>query len=76
MASTGSRFLAYEKEGVTHHMWISAGDGEERESHKIDGEVRAVNEPFSNGLLYPLQEGAPAREVVNCRCDTAPVKPK
>jgi HK97 family phage portal protein len=36
----------------------------------IQGETREVDEPFTNGLMYPrdLKSGDPA-EVINCRCD-------
>lgn len=51
-------------------MWVDSGDDRVRDSHQIDGEVVDADEAFSNGLLYPRQEGAPAEEVINCRCTT------
>lgn len=50
--------------------WLTARDSEVRESHaELDGETRAANEVFSNGLSHP---GDPsvinAGEVCNCRC--------
>ena len=71
-ASTGARFAGYKEEGITKHSWLTAGDEFVRESHMIDGQVREVGEDFSNGLAYPLEAGAPADEVINCRCDTLP----
>lgn len=34
----------------------------------MDGETRNVFEPFSNGLLYPGEVSAPAKEVISCHC--------
>ncbi|MCF3934344.1 head morphogenesis protein [Acuticoccus sp. M5D2P5] len=49
--------------------WRSAGDGRVRESHqRLNRETVGHNERFSNGLLYPHEPGAPAREVIQCRC--------
>lgn len=50
-------------------QWDAALDARTRQSHRqVDGEIRKLNEPFSNGLLYPADENAPAAEVINCRC--------
>jgi len=55
-------------------IWSHSQDGFERPSHQDKGaggvghEVREIQERFSNGLLYPLESGAPASEVVRCRC--------
>lgn len=53
----------------TQKMWVSAGDNKVRDSHAhLDGQIRATDEKFDNGLLFPLDpDGAPA-EVYNCRC--------
>ncbi len=49
--------------------WVSARDSRVRESHRrVNGEVRPYGKAFSNGLTRPHQPGAPAREVVRCRC--------
>lgn len=50
--------------------WISQGDGKVRPSHRAaeaDGWV-PINQPYRNGLQYPHAPGAPADEVINCRC--------
>jgi uncharacterized protein with gpF-like domain len=50
-------------------QWDSTLDARTRESHaKVDGEVRELNKPFSNGLQYPGDPKGRAAEVVNCRC--------
>ena len=50
-------------------QWDSTLDGRTRESHRIvDGEIRELDELFSNGLLYPSDPNGEASEVCNCRC--------
>lgn len=49
-------------------QWDSTLDDRTRESHRqVDGEIRELDEKFSNGLDYPGVGGS-AAEVVNCRC--------
>ena len=60
-------------EDVTRE-WDTSGDARVRESHaRADGQKRKGNEPFNVGgyqLRYPGDSslGAPAEEVVQCRC--------
>jgi uncharacterized protein YdbL (DUF1318 family) len=50
-------------------VWRSAGDDRVRHSHReINGDIVGMDERFKNGLLYPHERGAPAWEVVMCRC--------
>ena len=50
-------------------IWSAALDSRTRDTHrKIDGEIREVEEKFSNGLLYPGEPSGKAAEVINCRC--------
>lgn len=50
-------------------QWDAALDGRTRESHRqMDGEIRELNEKFSNGLMFPGDPNGGAAEVVNCRC--------
>jgi SPP1 gp7 family putative phage head morphogenesis protein len=66
---SGLRFDVYRDEGIEYTMWTTANDEKVRDSHMMaDGEVRRIDTPFSMGLLYPLQSGGPAEEIINCRC--------
>lgn len=50
-------------------QWDAALDKRTRESHaQVDGEIRELDEPFSNGLMYPGDPDGSAAEVINCRC--------
>lgn len=56
-------------EGQVQKVWIATKDARTRDTHRaIDGERVPLNQPFSNGLMYPHAEGAPAEHVINCRC--------
>lgn len=49
--------------------WVAVMDERTRVSHaSINGEVVPVDEPFSNGLMYPGDPSGPPEEVCNCRC--------
>lgn len=53
---------------VATREWLSSRDGSVRDSHvALDGQVRALDKPYSNGLMHPHGSG-PAAEVVNCQC--------
>lgn len=50
-------------------QWDAALDARTRDSHaRVDGEIRELDEKFSNGLRFPGDPHGPAGEVVNCRC--------
>lgn len=50
-------------------QWDATLDGNTRESHMaVDGEIRELDKPFSNGLDYPGDPAGGAAEVINCRC--------
>ena len=50
-------------------QWDSTLDGKTRDSHRrVDGEIRELDETFSNGLMYPGDPNGAAAEVINCRC--------
>ena len=50
--------------------WVDQKDGRVRDSHRTaasDGWI-PIDQPHSNGLQYPHEPGAPAAEVIQCRC--------
>ena len=50
-------------------QWDSTLDARTRDSHaQVDGEIRELNKPFSNGLMFPSDPSGRAEEVINCRC--------
>lgn len=50
-------------------QWDSTLDGLTRPSHRVaDGEIRELDEEFSNGLMFPGDPNGKAAEVINCRC--------
>lgn len=51
-------------------VWNHPGaDLTSREDHvEMDGEVAEIDEPFSNGLMFPKDPGGAAEDTINCRC--------
>lgn len=50
-------------------QWDATLDGGTRESHvAVDGQIRELDEKFSNGLDRPGDPNGAAAEVINCRC--------
>jgi len=72
-AFSGARHEAMEQNGITSREWLTARDDDVRTSHRIDGEVRAMGEAFSNGMMYPCDPSAPPADSVNDRCIELPV---
>jgi len=64
-------FVAATSGGVMQaKRWLSQRDARVRDSH-VDAEGEgwiAISGVFGNGLSHPHQAGAPAAEVINCRC--------
>lgn len=66
-------FETYRAGRVEQKEWLATRDSRVRDSHiSIDREVRPIDQPFSNGLMYPGAPGPPG-EVINCRCALLPV---
>lgn len=64
-----AQYAAKKKGADVVRMWDSALDGRTRPSHaRVDGEIRELDEKFSNGLMFPGDPSGGAAEVVNCRC--------
>lgn len=50
-------------------QWDATLDDVTRESHRqVDGEIRELDKPFSNKLMYAGDPAGGAAEVINCRC--------
>lgn len=50
-------------------QWDATLDARTRDSHaRVDGEIRELDEKFSNGLMFPGDPNGGVAEVVNCRC--------
>lgn len=61
--------LTANQSGFKYKKWISSRDASVRPSHKeLDGKVVDINKDFKEGLAYPGDSRAPARETVRCRC--------
>ena len=62
-------YKAKEKGADVVKQWDATLDDSTRESHQaVDGEIRELDEPFSNGLMFPGDPSGGAAEVCNCRC--------
>ena len=73
-ANNGARVAEMKNNDIEQHTWLSSRDNAVRDSHrKLDGDTVEVGKPFANGLSWPGDRAASAREVVNCRCTTIPV---
>lgn len=69
----GGLMLQYDDVGIEQKEWVANIDAYTRESHEeMNGEVVPLNEPFSNGLMYPGDDGEP-EDTINCRCSVYPV---
>lgn len=61
--------VAKDKGADVVKQWDSTLDGRTRHSHAVvDGEIRELDEAFSNGLDFPGDPDGKAAEVINCRC--------
>ena len=70
-AANAGAMEGYKQSGVVQKKeWITARDQFVRGSHAANESAGAIGfgETFPNGLQHPLELGAPASEVVNCRC--------
>lgn len=68
-AAMDAQYKAKAKGADVVKQWDSSLDKRTRDSHvKVDGEVRELDEKFSNGLEYPGDPSGRPEEVINCRC--------
>lgn len=79
--NAGSNEL-FRQAGVEEREWIATHDDRTRDTHlEADGQVMGSDEPFVVGgweMMFPGDDsyGAPAEEIVNCRCTILPVIPE
>lgn len=68
-AISDAQFKAKSKGADIVKIWSAALDKRTRDSHaRVDGEIRELEEPFSNGLMKPSDPDGKPEEVINCRC--------
>jgi len=68
-SSRDAQYAAKAKGADVVKQWDAALDGRTRDSHRmVDGEIKELDEKFSNGLMFPGDPSGDAAEVVNCRC--------
>lgn len=68
-SSRDAQYTAKKKGCDVVKQWDSTLDGRTRDSHaRVDGEIRELDEKFSNGLMFPGDPSGSAAEVINCRC--------
>lgn len=72
-ATQTAYFEAMNQSGmVKGKRWNAGADAKTRPSHrKADGQIRALNKPFTVGrarLMYPGDPRGPAEEICRCRC--------
>lgn len=68
-SSRDAQYTAKKKGCDVVKQWDASLDGRTRDSHaRVDGEIRELDEEFSNGLMFPGDPSGSAAEVINCRC--------
>lgn len=71
ISADDARHKAQEAGADVVKQWDATLDGKTRKSHrKVDGQIRELDEPFSNGLMYAGDPKGKPEEVINCRCAT------
>jgi hypothetical protein len=62
-------YKAKEKGADVVKQWDATLDAKTRDSHvAVDGQIRELDEKFSNGLMFPGDPSGGAAEVIHCRC--------
>ena len=68
-SSAGSRYAAKATGLPLKKEWLATRDKRTRPSHRLlDGQIRGIDEPYSNGLMFPGDPTGPPHEVIRCRC--------
>jgi len=70
MAAGFGQHSAAEQSGVVKKKkFLSSRDDRVRDSHvALDGEERDLDEPYSNGQMFPGDPSVDPSEFINCRC--------
>ncbi len=80
IALNSGRFIGMAQAGVELKRWRTSNLANVRPSHKLAEAASAngipIDQPFSNGLMYPGDPEGDASEVINCRCYMAAVVPQ
>ena len=79
-AKMEARQLKYQEIGVQYTIWLTANDDivrgndpkDEADHVIMDGEIARIDEPYSNGLMYPGDMNGELSEFINCRCTEGP----
>jgi len=81
-AQNEGSYLTERELELEYHQWWTAQDSRVRGTDPKDtadhvymhGQIVKVGEPFSNGLMYPLDfgSGVDLSEIINCRCREVP----
>ena len=62
-------YKARDKGANVVKQWNAKFDARTRESHwAVHGQIRELDEKFSNGLMFPGDPNGRPEEVINCRC--------
>lgn len=57
--------------------WVATLDERTRDRHaEMDGETAELDQPFSNGLMFPGDPDGPPEEIINCRCTEVHIFPE
>jgi len=68
-AGFGQREAALQSGVVKTHRFLSSRDDRVRDSHiALDGEEKPIDEPYSNGQMFPGDPSVDPSDFVNCRC--------
>lgn len=66
------QYAQLQEDNMEYKIWHAAHDSRTRRSHlDVDEEIVPINEPFSNGLMYPGDKNGRIEEWINCRCSHA-----
>jgi phage portal protein BeeE len=65
----GAREAAVQSGRVTAKIWLTARDDRVRDTHQaLEGQKRPLDQPYSNGLMFPGDPSGPLSEICACRC--------